>query len=463
MARASRPKPKPSGRGTLRSPMASVDRSAQITLRTLVTARWVLLGLLAAAGATVILMPAVVAPLLSWFPQPPEPARFLAVWITWLGANVVTERWVLRRGRATRRIAGLHLLVDATVLTVLLASSGGATNPFTTVYFVPITLATQVSPRWTWALAGYCLAGFAALFVLQPLPQAPPGHEAHFAGHLRGMWVAFGVSGLLITYFVHRIALSLARQRQELARLRDQALQDRHLTALGTLAAGAAHELGTPLGSIHLLVAELPHMTPPEREEAVATIKREVARCKGIVHRMASPELSAQSLAADGGGPAWPLRELGEQAEAMAVGTGVPLAVHGPHPAGIELRQPREPLEQIVRELVVNAIDACRRRGDDRGSITVTLGAAGDDVFVEIRDEGVGMAAEVAQSAFDPFYSTKAEGEGMGLGLYLARAQLRQLGGSLHLRSTPGRGTTLRMTLPALPEPTASGRTPLPA
>ncbi len=436
--------------------MASVDRSAQITLRAVVTARWVLLALLTAAGVAVLGMPDVVAPLLRWFPQTPEPLRFIAVLTAWALVNVVTDRWVLRRGRATRELAGLHLLIDATVLTALLGLSGGATNPFTTVYFVPITLATQVSPRWTWALAGYCLAGFAALFVMHPLPQAAAGHEAHFAGHLRGMWVAFGVSGLLITYFVHRIAISLARQRHELGRLREQAMQDRHLAALGTLAAGAAHELGTPLGSIQLLVGELPHMSNRERDEALDTIRREVARCKGIVHRMASPELSALDLSADGSGPPWSLGALADQAQQVAIGSGVPLRVRGPR--NVELRQPREALEQIVRELVANAIDACRRRSDGGGAVTMVLGLDGDDVSVEVQDEGVGMDPEVVANAFDPFYSTKVEGEGMGLGLYLARAQLRQLGGTLELRSEPERGTTLRMVLPAHPDPTRSER-----
>jgi two-component system sensor histidine kinase RegB len=301
-----------------------------------------------------------------------------------------------------------------------------------------------VSPRWTWTLAAYCLACFEVLFLAQPRPQG------HFAGHLRGMWVAFGVSGLLITYF----ALSLARQRQELSRLREQALQDRHLTALGTLAAGAAHELGTPLGSIHLLAGELPHMAGDEREEAVTTIQHEVARCKSIVHRMKSPELSAQDLSADGG-PPWPLGALGEQASEVARGSGVPLTVAGPR--DVELRQPRAALEQIVRELVTNAIDACRRRGDGGGEVVVELARDGERVRVEVRDAGVGMEPEVAANAFDPFWSTKAEGEGMGLGLYLARAQLRQLGGTLELESTPGRGTTLRMLLPAHPDSTRSG------
>lgn len=435
--------------------MASVDRSAQITLRALVTARWVLLGLLAAAGITVALVPELVAPLLKWFPETHDHGQFAWLWAGWALVNVLTDRLVLRRGRATPQLAGLHLLVDATVLTVLLGLSGGATNPFTTVYFVPITLATQVSPRWTWALAGYCLAGFAALFLMQPLPQAPPGHDAHFAGHLRGMWVAFGVSGLLITYFVHRIALSLSRQRLELTRLREQALQDRHLAALGTLAAGAAHELGTPLGSIHLLVGELPHMGGAERDEAVSTILREVARCKGIVHRMASPELSVQDLGSDGG-PPWRLEALGDEALAMASSSGVPLTVEGRR--DVELRQPRAALEQIVRELVANAIDACRRRSEGKGEVTVALGREGEQVIVEVRDTGVGMTPEAAASAFDPFWSTKAEGEGMGLGLYLARAQLRQLGGTLELQSTLGRGTTLRMIVPIHSDPTHSDR-----
>jgi len=425
--------------------MPSVDRSAQITLRALVTARWVLLGLLAATDATVALWPELVAPLVDWFPKAPDPMPLMWVWAAWALVNVLTDRLVLRRGKATAGLAGLHLLIDATVLTVLLGLSGGTTNPFTTAYLVPITLATQVSPRWTWALAAYCLAGFEVLFLMEPQTQ-----------HLRGMWLAFGVSGLLITYFVHLIALALARQRQELSRLREQALQDRHLAALGTLAAGAAHELGTPLGSIHLLVGELPHMSRDERHEAMSTIQREVARCKGIVHRMASPELSAQDLWADGGGPPWRLGALGEHALEAARDSGVLVSVGGQR--DVELRQPRVALEQIVRELVTNAIDACRRRADGRGEVRVQLSRDDEDVIVEVRDTGVGMEPELAANAFDPFWSTKAEGEGMGLGLYLARAQLRQLGGTLELESSPGRGTTLRMILPIHPDPTRSGR-----
>ncbi|MCA9711232.1 MAG: ATP-binding protein, partial [Myxococcales bacterium] len=113
-----------------------------------------------------------------------------------------------------------------------------------------------------------------------------------------------------------------------------------------------------------------------------------------------------------------------------------------------ELRQPREPLEQIVRELVVNAVDACRR-ASPVGQIVLRLGTRADEAVVEVHDHGPGMDPEVAAHAFDPFFSTKDQG--MGLGLYLARAQLRQLGGHLELDSKPGRGTSLRLVLPLQP------------
>lgn len=420
------------------------DRSAQITLRTLVTARWVLLTLLAATGVMIAVAPDALGPLRTWLPERPGTTAFIALLLGWSLVNLATDRLVLARGLATQTIAGAHLLVDAAFLTVLLGLSGGATNAFTTLYFLPITLATQVSPRWTWALAGFCLACFAALFLLHPIPQGPPGHEAHFAGHLRGMWVAFAVSGGLITYFVHRIALSLSRQREELVRLHEQGLEDRHLGALGSLAAGAAHELGTPLGSIELLVADLPHMEGSERDAALATVRGEVARCKTILQRMASPELRVATLGEEGG-PAWRLSALEDDLEAQAGDVAVEIASHVDD---AETTQPREVLGQIVRELVANAMDATRRRAR-RGPVRVRIETNANDASISIDDEGTGMDPAVAARAFDPFFSTKAEG--MGLGLYLARAQVRQLGGRLELQTAPERGTTVRLVMPLRP------------
>ncbi|MCB9703580.1 MAG: HAMP domain-containing histidine kinase [Myxococcales bacterium] len=420
-------------------------RTAEITLRTFVTARWVFLGLVAFGWAIQRASADAFAWITSWLPPPPEPGGTAAVMVTLALLNLATQRWILRGGRATTNLAGLQLVIDATALTVLLALSGGLINSFTTMYFVPITLATQVSPRWTWALATYCLVMFASLFALAP--DGGHSHAAHdFGAHLRGMWVAFAVSGALMTYFVHRIAISLARQRTELARLRDERTQDRHLAAMGTLAAGAAHELGSPLGTIGMLAADLEVMDTSERHEAVTTIRHEIARCKHILHQMASPELRLPTLGR--ARALWRLSELPGELEGTAGEIPVRVAMSEAfREPEARSDQPLEVLGQILRELVSNAAEACRRRPGSSG-VQIQFDRDRERLRVEVRDDGAGMDAEQAAAAFDPFFSTRAEGEGMGLGLYLARAHLRQLGGAIELSSRPGEGTRVLVSLP---------------
>ncbi len=461
--------------------------SARITLRNLIAARWVLLVLVLVVALVELLARGAVPALVGWMPSSERPWAVLLVLACWSLLNGVSV-WLLAKDRASDGVAGLHLLIDAAALTVLFGLSGGATNPFTILYFLPITLATQVSPRWTWALALFCLACFASLFVFVPSIDEMPAHEAvpveqadphahhhheaspaepaiapsdapqpgradeaqhehgsHFAGHLRGMWIAFGIAGVLMTVFVHRIALALTRQRDELVRLRQIALEDRQLAAIGTLAAGAAHELGTPLGTIKLLADELPAMDPSERDEALRTIREQLARCKLIVSRMASPELRVSALGV--GEEAWPLGELAEEIEAQALDVPLELVID-PSAAAVETRQPFEVLAQLLRELVVNAAEACRRTGDPTRGVTLTIACEGDQALLVVRDRGVGMDTETLASAFDPFFTTRPEGQGMGLGLFLARAHLRQLDGTIELDATPGQGTTAKVRFP---------------
>ena len=433
--------------------MPAKQSSAQITLRFFVVARWVLLGLVALGWTLQILSPTLFDRLISWFPPPPEPTGTAAVVLLLVATNLWTMYSVLRRGRATTTIAGAHLLVDSVALTALLALSGGVSNSFTTMYFVPMTLATQLSPRWTWAVAATSLFGFAALFVLAPAASmmGPPGHEQHFMGHIRGMWVAFGMSAAFVTYFVHRIALSQALQRAELTRLRLGAAQDRQLAALGTLAAGAAHELGSPLGTVSMLVSDLAIMSEVERSEAVGTIKQELARCKQILQQMSSPELRVRSLSATA--EPWPLARLatdlmGDAHLRGAVGeprlqVEQDIAVQ----AGATTTQPQEVLGQIVRAVVSNALDACKARPGATG-VRLRLGVTAEHAVITVADDGTGMAPQAVVAAFDPFFSTKAEGQGMGLGLYLARAHLRALGGTIDLESQLAHGTTVHVRFP---------------
>lgn len=445
--------------------------TTQITLRAIITARWVMLGLLTYAGIAAWVFPEVGLGLMGWAPSHRGPLVFLCAVAAWCGLNLATAL-TLDKVPDKPRFAGLHLVVDVVVLSVLLALSGGARNPFTVVYFLPLTLATQVSPRWTWTIAVTALVCFGSLFFLSAGAAIEPiiidewvgaggmdhggmdhgdmdhgdmdhGDMDHgdspFTNHLFGMWIAFGVTGTLMTFFVHRIALSLRDQRAEVERLRAVHIEDRHLGAIGALAAGAAHELGTPLNTITVLAGELEHMDDDERGQAVRSIAAQAKRCKSILGRMASPELRADDLAAGSIVP-WRLGSL--EQELAEIAGEVPLRI-GRKVAQLELTLAQAYVGQVLRELVANA----SRASTPGGEPIVIDGARSDgELWIEVRDHGTGMDEDAIESAFEPLTTDRTEG--MGLGLYLARAHVRRIGGRLTLESQPGRGTTARLVLP---------------
>jgi two-component system, sensor histidine kinase RegB len=428
------------------------EQTVRVALQSLVLARWALLALLVSIALAQWLMPGSIGAELTWSRESFDVRGPIAVLLAWLSINVATRFWLASHDSVPAQVVGGQLLLDVGALTVLLALWGGVANPFTSIYFMPIILATQISARWTLVLLGASAISFTTLFVMLPI------HDkvgVAFAGHVHGDLVALTACSALGAWLVHRITQSASRTRDELTKLRDQTIQDQHLAALGTLAAGAAHELGTPLGTVNLLAAELPHMAADEQRSAIDTIKREVARCKDILGRMASPEVRVSALSARDAQP-WFLCELQDELDDPE---GVKLHVIATattrERAGLTTLA-RASLGQILRELVANGAEACRRRPGSRG-ISVRLDVDDEDAVIEVEDDGEGIAADIAAAVFDPFFTTKAEGQGMGLGLYLARAQLRQLGGNLELVSAPGRGTKVKLRValrpaePALP------------
>jgi two-component system sensor histidine kinase RegB len=427
---------------TRRAPRDGLAGDApRVTLRGVLLARWALLGVLSPLAWLQHVMPAE----LGLTPAGLGLGSVLALLVAWALVNLLA--W--RHSRAERLHpawgnSGMQILLDVAALTGFFALTGAAANPLTTLYLFPITLATQVSQRWTAGIALASAVGFALLFAF-PSPVLDGPHGKHFAGHLAGMWIALAVSGGLITLFIHRIAGALAAQRAELQRLREASAETRHLAALGGLAAGAAHELGTPLGTVRLLIDELEAMNPDERAHAIADVRSELERCKSIVHDMANPELSARTL--DQSEP-WRLIELAAHLDVdvspSRLHVEVTNAAHEAPPAGHSLRV----ISRIVRELMTNAVRACKAKATET-NIYLTIDAASGHALFTVEDDGTGMLPEVAVAAFQPFFSTRAEGR--GLGLFLARAHVEQLGGAVELETVPGRGTKIRVLLPLLP------------
>jgi two-component system sensor histidine kinase RegB len=377
-------------------------------------------------------------------------ATLLALCGAMAASNAILHLWLhrARRGLSTAGI-GSVLAFDVAQLTALLYFTGGASNPFSVFYLVQITAAAStLGSRGTWTMTALGVSAYAGLFLLPAAPPADSGvHAAHdFARHLQAMWVALTIAAALTAVFVTRLTTSLARREAEILSMREAAARRERLSALTTLAAGAAHELATPLttvavaaGELERAVALLPPTTAAGLADDVRLIRAEVGRCREILDEMGTGSGSA----------------AGEMPTRFPAGDLVPDVVGRLRPdAAARVRAevshgdrllflPRRALVRAVLSLLQNGLEA-----SPPGAFVTLAIAAGDVLEIEVRDRGHGMPADVVSRAGEPFFTTKPPGQGLGLGLFLARSLSDQLGGSFEVRSAPGDGTTVALRLP---------------
>lgn len=346
------------------------------------------------------------------------------------------------RGERPERFIGPALFFDALVLTALLHVSGDTSNPFSIVYLVYVTIAAlRTSPAWTSVITGGAIAGYGTLFFRAGDAGAHAMHHhdhgAHgapdaFATHLQGMWLAFAITAVLIAFFVSRVARALAAERE-------RADRTARLVSVSTLAAGAAHELSTPLGTIKVAAGELERAlteASPEAQADVRLIRAEVERMGDVLAR-----LRQRSGTNEGEAPtAFPLSDLVREIERAFPQAGERLEIAADE---AELVLPRRSVVSAVTNLVKNALDAAQS-----GPIEVALRIEADRLRARVEDRGPGIPAEIEAQLGEPFVTTKEPGRGMGLGVFLVRSLAESLKGSLVLRGREGGGTFAELELP---------------
>jgi two-component system, sensor histidine kinase RegB len=435
------------GGGLGDSPTGDRDDAARINLSWLLRLRW---GAAVGQLATILVA--------SRLPGVDLPVETLCGLVA-LGAtgNLACAAWAARTPRISAATIALLMASDVLLLTGLFRFSGGASSPFSALYLVNIALAAVIlPPAWTWALVALAFACFSALFLDPGDPHAM--HAAHGMGgadagrlqlHLRGMWVAFVVAAGFITYFVQRVTRALSERDRELLRARNEIARTERLASLATLAAGAAHELSTPLATIAIAARELERqLGRAEANDAtlgdVALIRSQVERCRDILVQMA----------ADAG------ESTGEDVAPVSTEELVRTALRGMPEAerarvaiddasgGATVVVPVRAVAQALRALLKNALQAAPARSP----VALRGRRNGDRLEIEVRDSGAGMPPEVLARAFDPFFTTKPTGQGMGLGLFLARDVLSRVGGDIELASTEGTGTVATIRLPLRPK-----------
>ncbi|MBB3189186.1 ATP-binding protein [Halomonas cerina] len=361
-----------------------------------------------------------------------------------MGLINVATWWRLGRPRDVTHGEYLtHLLLDVGGLTLLFYFTGGSSNPFINYYLVPVTIAAATLPwRHAWAIAVATMGAYTFLMVVyQPVPQLGQPHANGPVNlHVLGMWLNFGLSAGLVTFFIYKMARALRSRDQALSRTREAALRNEQVLAVATQAAGTAHELGTPLSTMAVLLNEMREDAGdrPQLRQDIELLRQQVDTCKSRLRhlvesadrrRMAEPEIRDAQAWLAGVVQRWLVLR-------PDVSHRLEVAEHRGRP----LLAVDATLDQALTNLLNNAADA---NSDD---IAIRLDWNSEEAIIDIRDHGPGVSLSIADQLGETFVSTKSKG--LGIGLFLTHATINRFGGGVSLYNHPEGGTLTEVTLP---------------
>lgn len=352
------------------------------------------------------------------------------------------------------QVVPMLMLSDIVVLTGMLYLSAGIANPFSLFYFVNIAVAGAIiTPAWAWIIWATTVGSVALLLSRSQPIEVLSASSLLAASELPARWtipklgfmVSFATCSGVITYFITVLTGELRQRETALKEAEEERIRSRQLEGLATLAAGAGHELATPLTTIAVVASELSRAlekleVPQTVSNDVALIRSELNRCREILDRMTS-------AAGDAAGERLRDVNLEELIDETLLGLREPERIQVSIAAevkGIRKLLPVQAVAQAIRNLLQNALDA-----SEDGAV-VQLQAIMDDEHwrISVIDKGSGMPADVLQRIGEPFFTTKEPGRGMGLGLHLTQNVIRRLDGELKFTSEVGQGTNAVITLP---------------
>lgn len=375
------------------------------------------------------------------------------------GSNLYLHIHQKRNSTIANWIIVLVLLLDIILLTILLYVTGGVINPFVFLYLVNIVLgAIVLHERWPWLISIITFFCYGLLFYFPPpvindfsgaskirdLAGFPPigGITGSFQLHLQGMWIAFVITSLFIVFFVSKIKKALAEHRITLLTLEKERIRNEKLSSLATLAAGAAHELSTPLSTVAVISNEMIHTLEEKSNRGellddAQLIRKQIADCKEILYQMAagagehlgeenrrcSVEEVVENILKD-------LNEEQRQRIRVTIERGIPA-----------INIPFRSLCRTVKGLLINGIEA----SENGAEVSMHWFVSSDMMYIKVVDQGIGIQENKKTDVTEPFFTTKESG--LGLGLFLAKTLADQFRGTLEITSESNRETTVLMSL----------------
>lgn len=396
----------------------------------------------------------IIASVLLNYPLPIHPLLFVTL-LNLIFIAVTLWRLATMSAPVTQQELFWQLSLDIVGQSLLLYFTGGYTNPLVSIYLVIITTGAALLPsRQSWLLTTAAILAYSLLMnwyeplgtVLneefrQGVPVESHNHRQQMINlHLLGMWFTFVVSALLINYFVVIMARALRRQAEDIALNRERQLRDETIIAVALQAAGTAHELGTPLSTMAVLLADLQQEQKqnPELLSDLKLLRQQVDECKNKLHRLiqSSHYTGVQSIDIS-----LFLEQVLEQWR--LVNPGIPISYSTPKWTGEPVIQHDLSLSQAVIALLDNAAKSCREN--------ITLSALIDEetnkVILRIDDQGSGISETIVQQAGTVILNSPDK-TGMGLGLLLSCASIERLGGQVVLYNRPNGGVRTEITFP---------------
>ena len=374
----------------------------------------------------------------------------LSIGILALGFLNLLAWWHLSKNQHTQaQTLFWQLLGDLTAFSFLFYFSGGYSNPFIWMYLIPITVAAvALNAVYAWAITAISIACYTLLmFFNVPLSHLHLHAGGDFTGriqldiHLVGMWLGFVVSSIIVAIFIARIGKNLREADQKIAEVREKMLESERVLALGTLAASAAHELGTPLNTISMISEELrqEYATNPELAADLAVLQTQTKRCKEI------------------------LSTLTREAGAARAQSNAPILLKDFLTQSIQRWQDTRPATELVQTIadntfnppilldrtltqaILNVLDNAADASGER--ILLNAEWTQKELKITVRDFGQGLSKETQEKLGTPFVASTKK-HGMGLGVYLTSLTLARYEGALDLQNQPDGGVLTLIRLP---------------
>ena len=377
-------------------------------------------------------------------PLPLEP--MLIVLAALIGFNVASLlRW--RTGReATNTELFVAMLVDVATLTAQLYLSGGATNPFASLYLLQVILGAVLLQAWSSVLlmviTGLCLVGL-ALFSL-PLALPLDLDRGLASPYIQGMVLCFALNASLLLVFITRINANLRARDARLARLRQRAAEEEHIVRMGLLASGAAHELGTPLATLSVILGDWKRMSAftsnPELLQEVGEMQAQLQRCKTIVSGilLSAGEARGESSAATT--VVTFLDELVQEWRGSRPVTATSFVYDNRFGHDLPMVSDSA-LKQTIHNVLDNALEASPQH------VELVVERLAGRLVLTVTDAGPGFPSHMLAQLGKPYQSSKGR-PGAGLGLFLVVNVLRTLGGNVTAHNPPDGGAVVRISLP---------------